>query len=352
MKRSFSPLLLLFGALLFWAGCQKSEYAILGKSITFRDNVLTCESCAHFGYKTVISGPNLVVTDWYRVYWFEQNGENWEFRQVLSSPSNGRIASIDLDDNTLCFGFEYNGSEESGRVIIYELKAGKWEEVQTLYGISGDYFGSLLAVDGDHMVVRASANNNGVIHFFHRMAGLWVLAGSFQDEEARAFGYVVALEGDYAYISSFVDATISVYAYDGRHWAFKEKWPDIRANNISIHEGTMIIRPEDIYNEPGLLSFDVEDGEIIATYPFDFDLFFGGDMDMKVFKDRALVPEFPGGSSPAVWQLRLVDGVWTKEKEYIRKIPNRSRFGVDVDLSADWAVISHDLENQVHIYPI
>lgn len=372
MKHSTATFLLLFGALIFWAACQRSKDDIPGLAVTFRDGVLYSENVAKFGHKVLIRDQDLLVTDLYNVYWFVEDAEEWKARQIISAPpEKGQLVQIDLDRNTLCLGYSLGDFTSSGQVVIYELVSGRWKEVQQLHGIeANDAFGWVLDLDGDNMIVKAhtawsdstdinAIKGAGGVQFFRRTAGIWMPVGHFQAEEPKGgdhFGNILALEGNYAFVGSSTMDGLYVYAFDGRNWTFKQKWPGIRATKVAVHNGNMIIREEAYYNEPQLLSFRVENGEIVDTYAFDFGLHYGTDVDLKVYRDWALSPAFVTNAGDqldgVVWLLRLVNGVWTKVRAYTVAEAYPGRFGGSLALSDDWVVISADLQKKVFFYPL
>jgi cysteine-rich repeat protein len=131
----------------------------------------------NFGYAVSISGDSIAVTanedddngsNTGSVSIFTYNAGTWDHEAILypeENPSltNGFGNSVSIAGDTLAVGaIGYDGvATEGGGVFLYGRSAGVWTQIGILTGPAGDayindWFGSLVTIDGDHVLVSES----------------------------------------------------------------------------------------------------------------------------------------------------------------------------------------------------
>jgi len=149
------------------------------------------------------------------VYLYERNqggADNWGLRTTLSEPLGGFASygsAVALDGNLLLVGAK-GAFQLRGAAYLYDRSAswGKIKELRDLDGVIADYFGEVVAIDGDTIVVgqpmytlSSRDDNSGAAFVFGRDQGgpnNWgnvtrLVAGS--PEPDSRFGSAVALDG-------------------------------------------------------------------------------------------------------------------------------------------------------------
>ncbi len=145
----------------------------------------------------------------------------WSYGQSIPPPptaGNGYFGvGLDLVGGTLAIGcISTNGYRGSVEMYEYSVAAGQWQHQQSISpnGLpSWAYFGGVLDLDGDRMIVGASGYDVGQVLYagaafiFQRnpATNIWSLSKSIINTAATPTwefaGATVALEGDHAYIS-------------------------------------------------------------------------------------------------------------------------------------------------------
>lgn len=116
---------------------------------------------------------------------------------------------------------EENYVRDAGAAYVYETdEFGSWTEVQKItepVRDSYNYFGQVLAMDGDFAVVGVvgaqdpmSGNQDGLAYIYERNAGgIWeykqTLVASGSIDDGMDFGYAVDISGDYLIVSALYD---------------------------------------------------------------------------------------------------------------------------------------------------
>jgi putative cell wall-binding protein len=201
-------------------------------------------SNGEFGCDVAISGDTIAVGSYgysgYAggAYVFRGGGSSWAQEAVIGPASSGSSQfgwSIDVDRDTLLVGCHQDDAlgSDSGAAYIYTRSGAAWSyQAQLLAsdGVSGDYFGRSVAIDGGVALIGANADDDlgnwsGAAYLFRGSGSSWqqidkVLPsdGGAQDE----FGYDVAFDGQSALIgaqrtSQLGEATGRAYlfTYDG-----------------------------------------------------------------------------------------------------------------------------------------
>ncbi len=154
---------------------------------------------------------------------------------------------------------------DSGSAYVYRWNGAMWVLEQKLLasdGLSGDFFGGSVAVDGDVIVVGATgrdtfAADDGAAYVFRWNGASWVQqvqVKSSDPDQFASFGSSVAISGDFVVVGAHLDRTSGVFfgsAYtfhwNGTVWtsktkllAFDRAMGDLFGTSVSI-SGTSIV---------------------------------------------------------------------------------------------------------------
>jgi len=160
-------------------------------------------------------------------YLFER-GENGAFAQKAKLlPSDGSSSdlfggAVAIDGDRIVVGARQGTglSASTGAVYLYEFDgAGTWPEVGKIRasdGVSFDFFGFALAIDGDSLVVGAigddeGSTNSGSVYVFERdLFGTWFNTDKLVEptpDFSNQFGQAIDLDGD-LFVTTSLDGTL------------------------------------------------------------------------------------------------------------------------------------------------
>ncbi len=231
-----------------------------------RNTIVSAEpqESARFGFSIAVNGdiaaiaaPEATVEGKRKagqVELFRYIDGNWVHTQTLTEPrpANDNQFGYDLAlaDGTLAVGtFGYDGKRSnSGRVYLYESKAGGWKletALQTPSPRSRERFGYNVALSGDTLAVATLRGNDGTasggdVFLFRRDGGDWELQQSIEiPGSSDRFGQSIALQGDLLAIGSFANddecshyisdaGRVTLYRRNGKKW---EKETELKADN-------------------------------------------------------------------------------------------------------------------------
>jgi hypothetical protein len=172
-----------------------------------------------FGEAVAIDGPLLVVgaegapvagrTNMGAAYLFERVNGVWSLAQKLV-PANGRLgdyfgASVAIQGERLLVGasaandfIPHTGSP--GYACLYERTGGSWTEQARLadpQGLGNDNFGNSVALEGDRAFVGKPTNGNGEVLIFRQAGPAWILEARLAGKSAGdRFGHSVGVDGE------------------------------------------------------------------------------------------------------------------------------------------------------------
>lgn len=205
----------------------------------------------HFGERLAVDGDNLVVgvpshdhgglDDCGAAYVFNNDGGTWtQVTQLTASDYSDHATfgcAVDISGEMVMVGAREADpvATSSGAVYVYTWNGSDWvEQLLTASDGSGqDYFGSSVAMDGDHAFVGAHGcdegwDEAGAAYVFANEGGTWVqqekLIGPepFNTWIGSGYSNLMVMEGDWALIwAEYGDeqyGSVFVYHYDGSAW--------------------------------------------------------------------------------------------------------------------------------------
>jgi len=179
-----------------------------------------------FGNSVAIDGDFIVVGAFYEddagsdsgaAYIYERNSggqDNWgEVKKLTASDAQAddRFGwSVAIYGDFIIVGayYEDGGGTDLGAAYIFNRNSGgqdNWGEVKKLTASDAedyDWYGSTVAIDGDHIVIGAYRENStrGAVYIYDRNSGgqdNWGEVKKLIGEDYSNFGFSVALSGDY-----------------------------------------------------------------------------------------------------------------------------------------------------------
>ncbi|MDT0633193.1 FG-GAP repeat protein [Rubrivirga litoralis] len=160
---------------------------------------------------------------------FERSGAGWTLSASLSPPSprtNDRMgAKIALDGPILAASAEgrsLDGAVGGGSAFVFEQSGGGWAAGTELRPSSltpADSYGRSIAVSGDRVAVGAIGRAQGrgsVFVWVHRASGAWEQEVELWPDglgPGSLFGESVALDGDHLLVGAIADEDGAVYAF-------------------------------------------------------------------------------------------------------------------------------------------
>mgnify|MGYP000642752938 CR=1 FL=1 len=206
------------------------------------------ETADYFGTAIDISGDTVVIgangvstleTTWSgAAYVFTGSGESWSEQAKLigsDTASFDRFGfSVSIDDDTIVIGAywdDIDDADDRGSAYVFTREDASWSEQTKLTasdGVSGDYFGTQVSIDGDSIVIGADSDddkghNSGSAYIFTRTEDSWVEQTKLiatDGQNGDYFGGAVAIDGDTVLVGASSDCVDditdsgSAYSYD------------------------------------------------------------------------------------------------------------------------------------------
>ena len=151
---------------------------------------------------------------------FRQSGQTI---QTTSSAENmGWSVSISGDGTRAVVGAPYNGTNNTGRVAVYDLSGSQWTQIGSdIVGQSTNaYLGKSVAIsyNGSRIAIGNDANNKVMI--YELVNSVWTQLGN-NITGTGGFGYAVALSSDGSYVVVGTDGGdyAEVYEWSGSNWS-------------------------------------------------------------------------------------------------------------------------------------
>jgi hypothetical protein len=209
-----------------------------------------------FGSTVSLSGEELAVGSYQNAaYLFRRTGGLWSPADTLGMPAGsnayGYGRAVALQGDTLLLGApmeSVNLVPNAGAVYVMNRSGGTWQQTKRLVAptaLSGDAFGSVLALDGDVAVVGVPSADDrpggwydyGAAYIFRGNGSDWVQEALFKgtmlatDGSGERMGAAVAVSGNLVVVGTpgnladylGVGGMANVYHWNGTTWAVKAK---------------------------------------------------------------------------------------------------------------------------------
>lgn len=174
------------------------------------------------------------------VYVFIRNGTTWfQVQELHASDATGFEFfgnAVSLKGDTLVVGSvlsDVGGNENQGAAYVFRRITGSWLQQQKLFAADGEannFFGQFLSVDGDRVVIASRTTNNlGAAYVFKQTASTWSLEQKLLDSEGvpNDFGgSAVDIDGDTILVSASADDIVSANDNHGSVRVF------VRSNSV------------------------------------------------------------------------------------------------------------------------
>jgi len=197
-----------------------------------------------FGRAVALGGDTALVGAWYQnsgagaAYVFERHGTRWAEEARLSA-TNGQTedyfgTSVAISGGIALVGAGFQHGE-TGAVYVFMREGTRWiqrAQVTASDGVSGDIFGSFVALNGDTALIGAAgkASYTGAAYIFVRTATRWAQTAKLMAGDAAPkdwFGRSAALSGDTALVGAWYQGKGAGAAYvferQGSHWMQRVK---------------------------------------------------------------------------------------------------------------------------------
>ena len=181
-------------------------------------------------------------------YLFQREGVSWTEQAKLTASDGGELdnfgerVSLSGDYAAITAMGDDDKGSGAGAVYIFKRENTTWTQQTKLTasdGVSGDYFGYSISINGDHLLIGSYSDNgngakSGSVYIFELEAGAWnektKLAAS-DGAENDYFSNAISIGGDYAILGAFRDDALgedsgSAYLYKFKNTATITLSPD------------------------------------------------------------------------------------------------------------------------------
>ena len=171
--------------------------------------------------RTVIVGANYRAQSQGRAYVFTETATGWRQTTELKSSNGGNLSGDEFGSSVAISGTTVVVSAVGAqRAYIFTKKASDWKGVAEMTGAdttASDYFGDSVAISGTTVVVGAPLHLAGRAYLFTKTANGWKqiaeLEGSDVGHTSSEFGYSVAVSGRTVVVGAPGRATFAGRAY-------------------------------------------------------------------------------------------------------------------------------------------
>jgi len=199
-------------------------------------------SSDRFGRAVAIDGDTLVTTSLGAAYVFSWNGTSWAEEQKLTPSDGGAGAfgsSVSISGDIIVIGDR--GSGVAGATYVFSWNGTTWEQQQKLTasdGTASNYFGNAVTISGDIIIVGAERDdtkdtNSGAVYVFGWNGTSWVEQQKLIASDGMSFdffGCAVAIDGDTLIVGAYGDDTNGsqagaayVFTWNGSSWVERQK---------------------------------------------------------------------------------------------------------------------------------
>ena len=207
-----------------------------------------------FGRALAISGDTIVVGATPRccaqlpgaAFVYRYDGLSWVLEQQFGHPNPGEAdefgAAVDIDGDTLVVGA--TASDTTGNAFVYQFDGRSWNLVQDLtpaeMTVPG-WFGKAVAIEDGLMLVGSSLDdtrgkNAGLMYVFRFDGALWLQERKFLARESGrgdAFGKTLALDGETAIIGAAQAELIGLHTAGAAYIITLGEFTDCNANGFA-----------------------------------------------------------------------------------------------------------------------
>lgn len=196
------------------------------------DQQLTRAGGDAFGYDVALDGDRIVTGEFGHAFVYEKGLQGWA--QVAELVPSGVASSyygnsVELDGDRAFVGSHREGD---GRVYVFELIAGSWQETAILVGNDGipggidDYFGQALAIDEvtGKLAVGAPHDDTatldgGAIYIYELQGTTWVPSSPIHGVSGASYAAIggrFAIDGDRLVMTEYLNSgdTSQVHIYE------------------------------------------------------------------------------------------------------------------------------------------
>ena len=159
-------------------------------------------------------------------YVFRRTGDTWtETHKLTASDAASRdwfgvSVAVAGDDVIAGAVLDDDGGKDSGSAYVYRRNGDTWTETDELTASdaeAGSGFGSSVAIDGDDAIIGAYSDDDvapgaGATYIFRRTGDTWTETHKLTASDAEAgsaFGWSVAIDGDYAVAGAYSDDDVA-----------------------------------------------------------------------------------------------------------------------------------------------
>ena len=212
-----------------WVSLQAAIAKAVGQQAKLVAGEVTSDTASdRFGYSVALDGDTALVgafrdTDRGSVYVFSRSGSGWTQQALLTA--NGGLSgdffgwSVALDGDTALVGarsHDVDGRVDQGATYVFIRTADSWTQQAKLIaadGATGDFLGWSVAIDGDTALIAAygddvGATDQGSAYVFTRSGSSWTERARLIATDGAAddfFGVSVALDGGTALVGAASD---------------------------------------------------------------------------------------------------------------------------------------------------
>ncbi|MBI3834675.1 MAG: FG-GAP repeat protein [Planctomycetes bacterium] len=170
---------------------------------------------------------------------FHRVGSNWQYLTRIIGSDVGFESTFGLtlaiDGDWMVVGAPQHpfGSAGKGSAYIYQLQGNAWVERQKLEtgGTQDELFADTLAMSGDAIVIGAPVQDvlTGRVYVYRRSGDQWLPEASFIGNDTVSgdyFGQIVAVSGDRLVVGENLPGVVGsayVFHYDGSNWTQEAK---------------------------------------------------------------------------------------------------------------------------------
>jgi hypothetical protein len=210
---------------------------------------ITAKYYYDFGNNVATDADHVLVSSFDDIHVFKCSSSGIELIQTIKVEESNGITCMIVHESELIFGLaDYCGT---GTVYVYTRKGDEWELSQEIRKErKGDYFGCAIDVEGETMVVGASAifayspttaEGEGRVYVFRKTDGVWEETQTLLADQAGPgddFGTCVGICGDQLLAGSPM-LPLHVYRFNGE-WELSGT-EDIYTRKIAHSENNFLV---------------------------------------------------------------------------------------------------------------